>query len=176
VRVQVVLLCEDQAHETFVRRFLRNRGFKSGEIRTLPLPDGSQSGEQWVRSRYPDELKAIRSRRNAYLLVVTDADQHTTALRKRALDQECDRRGVDRRTADEPVLVIVPRRNIETWCEYVDGRDVDETTNYPKRFVAKQHRELADALYRMCHEQQRLVEPVPRSLAESCDEYAKLNR
>lgn len=176
MRVQVVLLCEDQAQETFVRRFLRKRRFKPGEIRTLPLPAGSQSGEQWVRSRYPEELKAIRSRGNAYLVVVTDADRHTTAQRKNELDQECDRRGVNPRRADEPVLVLVPRRNIETWFEYVDGQEVDESTNYPKRFAATQHRELADALYRMCHERQRLVEPAPPSLAESCDEYAKLKR
>ena len=72
--VRIVLLCEDSQTDAFVRRFLKRRNFAGRDIETLPLPSGRQSGEQWVRERYPDELKAIRGKQNAYLIVVTDAD------------------------------------------------------------------------------------------------------
>lgn len=174
--VRIVLLCEDSQTDAFVRRFLRHRNFRSRDIATRPLPAGRQSGEQWVREEYPDELRAIRGRQNAYLIVVTDADTNTTAARRAQLDAACRREGVRQRDDRDPVLVIVPRRNIETWLTYLGGATVDEDTEYlkPKRdgdCVAQ-----ADALFRMCHEVQRLDEGAPPSLREACEEYPKLQR
>ena len=171
--VRIVLLCEDAATDTFVRRFLRRRQFKARDIRTLPIPHGSQSGEQWVRQKYPSELKAIRSRQNAFLIVVIDADTHTTQARRSQLDNECKTQQVPARKLADPVLIIVPRRNIETWFAYLNGCLVDEKKTYPRRTPTDQ-RFFADKLYRMCHEDQKLRPPVPPSLDESCQEYRKL--
>ena len=173
--VRIVLLCEDAATNTFVRRFLRRRQFKARDITTLPIPHGSQSGEQWVRQKYPSELKAIRSRQDAFLIVVIDADTHTTQARRSQLDGECNTQKVPARKTEEPVLIVVPRRNIETWFAYLDGESVDEKKEYPRRKPTEQ-RSFADKLYRMCHEDQKLRPPVPPSLAESCQEYPKLAR
>ena len=172
----IVLLCEDQCHDTFIRRFLRKRNIKGREIVTAPLPQGEQSGEKWVRSRYPDELKAIRSRAKSFLVVVIDADTHTTHDRRAALRRACEDRDIPPERADEPVAIIVPRRNIETWLEYLDGQRVDEHQRYPKRFTSKDVRRLAESLYRLCHVEQRLPDTAPPSLSESCSEYAKLKR
>ena len=172
---RIVLLCEDQDTNRFVRRFLSHRNFKARDIHTVALPDGRQSGEQWVRTRYPAELKAIRGRQNAFLLAVVDADDRTTTARRSQLDQECDKQGVPKRTSEESVIVIVPRRNIETWFAYLDGHSVDETTRYPRR-SPQDHHALANILYQMCHERQQLMEPVPSSLDEACSEYQKLKR
>ena len=79
---RIVLLCEDQDTNRFVRRFLSHRNFKARDIHTVALPDGRQSGEQWVRTRYPAELKAIRGRQNAFLLAVVDADNQTSEARR----------------------------------------------------------------------------------------------
>ena len=176
MRTRGVLLVEDQAMDIFARRFLKRRGFKPNEIRSLGFPGGAQSGEQWVRTKYPDELRALSGVANTFLVVATDADTHTTARHRSTLDEECRRRGLDARTRNERVIVIVPRRNIQTWFEYLDGRDVDETTAYPKGHKTKDVRRLADELYRMCHEQQRLDDRAPESLSQSCAEYAKLRR
>ena len=173
--VRIVLLCEDAATDTFVRRFLRRRQFKARDITTLPIPHGSQSGEQWVREKYPSELKAIRSRQDAFLIVVIDADRYTTQSRRSQLDYECNAEQVPARKVEDPVIVIVPRRNIETWFAYLDGISVDEKKTYPRRTPTEQ-RSFADKLYRMCHEDQNLRPPVPPSLAESCQEYRKLAR
>lgn len=168
----IVLLCEDASHDTFIRRFLRKRNIKGREIVTLPLPRGKQSGEYWVRSKFPDELKAIRSRSNGFLVVVIDADTRSRV----ALKQACEARGVPPERPDDPVAVIVPRRNIETWLEFLNGRPVNEEQSYPKGFTSKDVRRLAERLYQICHVQQRLPDTAPPSLAESCAEYAKLRR
>ena len=172
---RIVLLCEDDDHDRFVRRFLGHRNFGSRDIFTLPLPDGAQSGEQWVRDSYPLELKKVRRRTNVFLVVVVDADTHTVAGRKSQLDRECDQQDVPRGTPKDPVVVVVPRRAIETWLAWLLGEPVDEETKYPRR-SGEECRSAADALHRMCHEEQRLADGAPPSLVEACGEYRKLTR
>ena len=174
--VRITLLSEDSQTDAFVRRFLKRRKFAGRDIRTLPLPSGRQSGEQWVRERYPKELRAIRRRQGAYLIVVTDADIQSTAVRRAQLDAACDDSETPKRDAGDPVLVIVPRRNIETWLEYLGGTTVDENTTYRKLKRESDYATQADNLYRMCHEAQRLDEGAPPSLREACEEYPKLRR
>lgn len=174
--VSITLLCEDSQTDAFVRRFLKHRNFRSRDIRTLPLPGGRQSGEQWVRERYPIELRAVRRRQGAYLIVVTDADTHSTAVRRAQLDAACDENETPRRDDGDPALVIVPRRNIETWLAYLGGTTVDEDTTYRKLKRESDCATHANNLYRMCHEAQRLDEGAPPSLREACEEYPKLQR
>lgn len=174
--VRIVLLCEDSQTDAFVRRFLKRRHFRGRDIRTLPLPGGHQSGEQWVRERFPGELQAIRRRQRAYLIVVTDADADSTNTRRARIDTECRHKNVPVRTDNDPVVLAVPRRNIETWLKYLDGFEVDETTAYPKLLRARDCDRHAERLYEMCHQEQGLVEPAPPSLIEACHEYRKLTR
>lgn len=174
--VRIVLLCEDSQTDSFVRRFLKHRNFGARDIRTLSLPAGSGSGEQWVREQYPRQLRAIRGRQGAYLIVVTDADAQSTAARRVQLDQECTQKNVPVRTDADPVVMAVPRRNIETWLAYLDGNEVDETTNYPQLGRERECDRHAQRLYVMCHEEQALTEPAPPSLSETCLEYRKLQR
>ena len=175
--VRITLLCEDSQTDAFVRRFLKRRKFTGRDIRTLSLPSGSQSGEQWVRERYPVELQAVRQRRGAYLIVVTDADVRSTADRRAQLDAACDEKRVPRREDRDSVLVIVPRRNIETWLKYLgSGTAVDEITRYPRLRRERDCVTHANNLHRMCHEEQRLDETAPPSLREACKEYPTLRR
>ena len=172
-----VLLCEDSQTETFVRRFLSHRKIRSRNIHTAPLPHGQQSGEQWVRTQFPKELKAIRARQGAWLLVAIDADARTTAETMAWLDAECRSSEVPPRTDDDPVVVAVPKRNIETWFEFLktDERP-SEDCQYPRLKQIRDCRPLADKLFRMCHEEQRLPPSAPPSLVAACSEYQKLKR
>ena len=172
----MVLLCEDLQTDVFVRRFLSRRSIKSRDIVTCPLPDGGQSGEQWVRTRYPEELKKIRRRQRTLLVVVIDADVGSTGDRHKQLEQQCRETGVERRTAEDPVIVAVPRRNIETWFEYLRGNSVDEAIDYPRLRNESECKPLADRLHGMCYVQQRLDEPAPPSLREVCEERGKLRK
>ncbi|MEQ9355381.1 hypothetical protein [Coleofasciculus chthonoplastes] len=62
-RVQIVILCEDRQQEVFARHFLKKRGF-NGIFRAKICPPGRQSGEQYVRTQYPVEVKTYRQNRN----------------------------------------------------------------------------------------------------------------
>ncbi len=78
-RVQIIILCEDRQQEVFARFFLKKRGF-TGLFRAKICPPGSQSGEQYVRTQYPVEVKAYRQNRNRVsigLVVIIDADKST---------------------------------------------------------------------------------------------------
>ena len=174
--VNITLLCEDSQTDAFVRRFLKRRNFRGRDIRTLPLPAGNQSGEQWVREQYPGELRAIRTRQRAYLIVVTDADAYSTETRRAQLDAACNEKQIPQRDNADPALVIVPRRNIETWLAYLGGTEVDEDTNYPRLRRERDCAAQAAELYRTCHEAQGLDADAPASLREACDEYGRLQR
>ncbi len=174
--VRIVLLCEDSQTNSFVRRFLKHRNFRERDIITLDMSQGRGAGAKWVRERYPRELRAIRQKQGAYLMVVTDADAHSTQDRRKQLDDECTRQKVAVATDDDPVIVAVPRRNIETWFEYLDGREVDETITYPKLAHERDCERHARRLYTMCYKEQRLAEPAPPSLVEACQTYRRLRR
>ena len=174
--VRIVLLCEDSQTESFVRRFLSRRNFRNRDILTKPLPHGKQSGEQWVRTQFPKELKAIRARQQAYLFVVVDADMRTTENTMAWLDAECDNRQVAPRSSDDPVIVAVPKRNIETWFEFLKTEaEVNEDREYPRLRRARDCRPLADKLFRMCQEE-RLPPSAPPSLVAACSQYRLLKR
>ena len=71
---------------------------------------------------------------------------------------------------------MVPRRSIETWFQYLSGQEFDETTRYRHLRREADCKPLADRLYDMCHEQQKLAKPAPASLVEACEEYPRLKR
>lgn len=127
-----------------------------------------------MRERYPHELKAVRAKRGTLLLVVVDADNLTTNQRLAQLEDQCGKEGVPGRVPQDPVVVIVPRRNIETWFAYLDGSDVDEIQQYSKLAKVRDCERHAKELYKMCHERQSLRDPAPSSLREACDEYNRL--
>lgn len=72
-------------------------------------------------------------------------------------------------------MIVVPKRNIETWFAYLKGDKIDETRRYPKLKKESACHPLADELHRMCHERQRLDPSAPESLREACQEYPKLS-
>jgi hypothetical protein len=171
---EIIILCEDQTHNTFARAFLKRRNFNPRAIRTLPIPGRSGgSGEASVRRSFPNELKAIRGRSNAMLVVLIDADTYDVAERKRQLMQECAACGVPWRGDDDHVVLIVPKRNIESWLVYLDGDEPNEESSEWKRKKEGLAKPGAKALDEMCHVAQRLREPAPPSLEEACDEWRR---
>ena len=173
----IILLCEDQQTDSFVRRFLLHRNFRGRDVLTVPIPGGNQSGEQWVRTSYPDQLKAIRRKQRMVLLVVIDADTNTTNVRRTQLNQECRRQQVTPTSPTDAVIFVIPRRNIETWFHFLKHQtQVNETVTYRKLNRASDCHPLADELHRICHERQRLPNFAPPSLKEACLEYPKLTQ
>jgi hypothetical protein len=175
-RVQIVILCEDRQQEVFARSFLKKRGFR-GLFTANICPAGSQSGEQYVRTHYPEEVKAYRQKRNGLsigLVVLIDADTGTLEARLNGLARVLDEDEQKNREPNEAIAIFVPKRNIETWIHYLQGETVNEEAVYAKfknnEAVCKTAVEdLADRCY-----SQSLPEDAPRSLQAACGELQRL--
>jgi hypothetical protein len=170
---QVVVICEDQKMGSLARRFLKKRySYTTHDIRMEQSPGANGSGEQWVREKYCEEIKALSSRKarsqEVALVVMTDADSKSVEERiATLLPQPKD---------SDPVLMIVPKRNIETWLVYLSGSNVDESQNYKHNESAREVTEHhVNALDRMCRSAP-LREPAPPSLVRACSEMKKLPR
>lgn len=172
--VQLVVLCEDEQHWAFVRRFLERRGWNARRIRLAPMSAGRGSAEQFVRKRFPEELGVYRSKRNHVsqgLIVMLDGDNAGLTERLHSLDESCQARDVAPRRDDDRVAVFVPTWSIETWFTWLDGERVDETERgYPKLRRQRDCQRHVDELVRMCDEG-ALREPAPPALRAACEEY-----
>ena len=174
--VEVIVLCEDLQQEDFIRRLLQKRGRQRYDFRPLISPAGRGSGEQWVRERFPRELKAHRSqagRRNTWLIVATDADTQRVDSRIESFAQACNDAGVPFRKENERVMFVVPKRNIETWFAYLRGENVNEADTYRKYDFESDCRHDVERLDEMCR-QQRLAPRPPLSLEYACIEFKRI--
>ena len=175
MRAQVVLLCEDEQSACFARRFLKRRGFSAYELREVISPTGKGSGEQFVRERFPDELRAYRDAKNTALIAITDADTMTVQDRIGTLEKQCRENQVAVRRPDEAVLMMIPGRNIETWLAYLRATEVNETDAYPKYAAESDCRDQVIALDEMCRAGE-LRQPAPPSLEAACEEWKRFPR
>lgn len=175
-RVQIVILCEDRQQEVFARHFLKKRGF-AGQFRPKICPPGSQSGEQYVRTQYPVEVKAYRQNRNRVsigLVVLIDADTDALQERLNQLDRTLSEDSQQNRQPDEAIAIFIPKRNIETWIHYLQGETVDEETGYSK-FEKNEAacKPYVENLAEQCRSQ-NLPENAPESLQAACGELQRL--
>ncbi len=129
---RITVLCEDEAQERFARQVCYKLGYHRREVYAARYPSGRGSGEQWVCERYAVEVRAHRRERthqNVELLVVVDADTHTVEQRKRRLGEKLGDAGLAPRSNDEPIVIWVPKRCLETWLLWLAERgEVDEET------------------------------------------------
>jgi hypothetical protein len=174
-RVKIVLLCEDSQQEAFVRRFLEHSGWNTREIRVEKSPKAGGSAEQFVRNRFPAELTSFRRRNQraaSALITVIDADLKSVQERVNELETECNSQNVEFRTYREPVAIVIPKRNIETWIHYLDREQVDETREYPKLDRPGSCSNSVSYLVSLCRTA-GLPKDAPSSLIHSCLEYNK---
>lgn len=174
--VQVVILCEDQQQECFIRRFLILRKCESHELYVRKPRAGRGSAEQFVREEFPRELKAYRSRstrRAICLIVCVDADNLSIEERTNSFVKACTEAGVSPRRKGEKVCFVVPKRNIETWLAYLRGESVDEQGTYRKYSCPSDCQADVKPLDDMCR-QQKLRSGAPPSLARACEEFKLL--
>jgi hypothetical protein len=147
-------------------------GWDTRTIRVEKAPAGRGAGEQFVRERFPRELKAHRSRPVSQALVVMmDGDAGGVEIRLQQLAKACRDAGVTERAGHERVAFLIPTWNIETWLAYLDGEDVEEgKSDYPRLPQERECRRHVAALVQMC-DAQKLREPSPESLQRACSEY-----
>ena len=136
--VDVIIVCEDQQQDSFVRRYLAKRGFHKKRFRVRKYPGGQGSGEQFVREQFVLEVEQYRQKSSyssggVILIATIDADSYTVSERIEQLNGHLEAQNLVRIQPDEQIAVFVPKRNIETWLEYAHDQTVDEDTVYPKR-------------------------------------------
>lgn len=169
-----MLLCEDQQHAAFVRRFLAASGLEVRTVRERICPAGA--GDAWVTAEFPGELRWYRrSGASTILIVMLDADVRSVDDRHRQLEQACRDAGVEPRRPDERVAIIVPKRNVETWLAWLTGTAVDEDATYAKLRHERDCDPQAKALARMCRSS-GLRDGAPASLERACEEWRNHGR
>ncbi|QKQ76683.1 hypothetical protein [Nostoc sp. TCL240-02] len=172
-RVQIVILCEDKQQEVFARHFLKKRGFiLDRNLRIEICPKGA--GEQFVRKRYPTEVKAYRSKnyRLGMLVVLIDADKKTVEERLKQLDDALIGDSQQIRQPDEAIAIFIPKINIETWIHYLQDEAVDEETEYSKLTNESACKPSVENLVNQCY--QGLDENAPPSLQAACGELQRI--
>ncbi len=134
-QVQINLVCEDRAHESFIRGYLSERGYSLRKLDVAPYPaKGRGSGKESVRIQYAKWVDKTRSycRMNrsetCCLIALIDCDTDS----QQSIYVDMDSRLDNPRNEAEHIAVFAPKRCIETWAYHLldYNRTVDETTDY----------------------------------------------
>ena len=103
-QAKLILLCEDQQHSAFMRRFFEKAGWRKKDIRIEMSPPGKGSAEKFIRDRFPKELLEYRKRKNhvkCRLVIMTDGDGYGVQGRIDMLNDACREHSVMPRDKDE---------------------------------------------------------------------------
>jgi len=174
---QIIILCEDKAHEVFVKRFLKKGwSVKPRAIRVRPYPGGKGSGKKHVTDKVCQEVEALRKRHaSTVLLVVQDADELSIEQVKANLDAKLS----SSRMSYEHIAYIIPKWHIQTWIAYLDEVNIDEKdkVTYKKKYgkisEQKNSHPFIDSLAANCKEDRLLLNP-PDSLVAACEEFNRI--
>ncbi len=175
---QIIILCEDKAHEVFVKHFLKKGwGVKPRAIRVPPYPSGKGSGKKHVEDNISREAEALRRRHpSTILLVIRDADELSVDQAKADLEDRIE----PPRDDNEPIAFIIPKWEIETWIAYLDGNpNVDESdketykNKYAKIAESKDVHPFVDKLADDCKKNRPLAS-APDSLQKACIEFVRI--
>ena len=136
-RIQVFVLCEDLQSQVLLRQYLVLRGFPPRALRfdKLPAAVAGGCGSQWVRERYATAVRTNRTRPVAEALIVhIDADNHSVRHRHAELGAALIEAGHFARTDDDPIALVVPCWETETWLHHFLGRPgvFEAHRGYPK--------------------------------------------
>jgi hypothetical protein len=174
----VVVLAEDSRHQAFVRHHLKRLGFGSHDVRWEALPLGRGCGEQWVRTRYAGVVKELRrrdSKAKTALVVVIDEDTGRGAGRVSQLAIALTESQQARRSSEERIVHLIPKRNIETWVLCLVGRGVNEEDDYSQeREVDAQIKPAADTYYALTRREASIPSHVVPSLRNGVEEARRL--
>jgi hypothetical protein len=175
-RIRFTILGEGPRDYIFAKAFLESAlGKNKVECFRSQIVTGAGSGEQQVRELFPKELAAKRRRpkeERHWLVVVTDGDRFSPAQRRSQLEKETGRQDQAHPTKDEKVAVIVPCRNIESWFQWIDTGEIDEGTDYKRRFLNARPTKYAKLLSDKC--QVLSADEFPPSLQDACEQWKKI--
>ncbi len=143
----VIVLFEDARHRRLIYRYLKRLRLENA-AHFEPPSSGRGCGEQWVRERYANSVRAFRARHaKTALIVAIDADTGDRNRRLRQLEHALSAAQLPPRTAEERIVHLIPKRNIETWILNLNGSVVDEETDFSREGVDEMVVSAANALF-----------------------------
>lgn len=131
----IVVLAEDLEQVRLVGHYVKRGIDRRQKVHRSVLCGGRGSGEAFVRREYAREVAACRrraARTRTLLIVVIDADVMTVGQRVAQLEVALSEAGQRQREDSDPIVVLIPKRSVETWIYCLIGRVVDETTDYSR--------------------------------------------
>lgn len=167
-RVSLVVLCEDALHETFVTAFLRRMKIATvGELRIRRA--GKKDA---VLNAFSDEVERLRrSNVQTRLIVVIDADERSDAQVHGLLKRKLQQAGMIERYEDLPILVVLPRWELDNWALHLLGEPIGEGRDRgAKDKLGDRGRDAARRLADHCKDG-RLPTPSLPSLDAACREW-----
>lgn len=168
-RVRLIVLCEDDCHLAFASAFLHKLALSSA-----PAPFFDRRGDKTqVFRAFPEQLTALRSRHaETRLIVIVDGDNLTDAQVLARLRKECRSAGLTMPDfANDPVLVIIPRWEMENWALHLLGASIGEKRNQnAKTLLNGRERDAARALANHCRSG-TLPKPALPSMVKACEDW-----
>ncbi len=158
-------------------RYLERLGHGARNIRVSPRKRGS--GEQFVRERYASEVRAIRwqlTRTQACLIAMIDADTESVHHRQQQLERALRDTDESPRGPGEPILNLIPKRNVETWVLCLNAEPVDEVTDYrrDRRIDPETIKQAANTLHSWTRANAQLPDACVPSLRECLPEFNRV--
>lgn len=128
-RYSYEIICEDVQTRHFLLNIFISQGIDRHKIRIDMAPKGDICGSQYVAQMYPDRVKAFfgKNYRNVVLLACADADNLTIAERVRFIENSA--KDIDYERQKEPILIWIPKRQIENWIHFW-REGTNEETDY----------------------------------------------
>ena len=112
---------------------------------------------------------------SALLVVMVDADRETTRQRTLLLSDALRTAGMDGRREDEPIVLLIPKRHVETWIRALLGDHVNEVDDYTRRTpTAKEIKDAAAKLHEWTRPGAIPGPTSPLSLTASLPEWRKI--
>ena len=176
---QTILLCEDDPQERLVRTYLKACGLDTVPPSFVPRNASREvhgGNVDWVRREFPKELRACRHRHAAkaetLLIVVVDADKFEVGERRGHLLADPADSPV---ASKDPLVILIPRRHIETWIRAATGKKVNETDDYKNPEPAKSEiRAAARTIYDWARDQPKPGPTCVPSLHTSFPEWRRV--
>lgn len=184
---QVILLCEDDAHAQVVRSYMKKCGFNTERclVEKIASRMVHGGGLKWVREVFAHELTACRQRHQAFsktlLVVVADADKDKD-VNQQGLEVDNRRREFGNEiafTPADPLVLLIPRRNIETWIHFalLPDEPIDETVDYKvaRKLDKADYRTAGRQIHEWAHSQtQQLPANMPPSLVSGLGDWKRI--
>lgn len=132
-----VVLTEDKRTEGFIRRLLEVLGCDVRRFRFERPPEGVGAAEAWVRRRYPQKVKVLRTNnfQHLCLIAVRDGDSVGVDTRKDEFDAELRLANMSPRGPKERIGTPVPTWQIENWLlDLLAHPEIDESQGWKQVF------------------------------------------